>query len=59
MFTAFYNTTTTARLGTVDITVPDLKPAANYSICLSIITDGGSTTSDQLHTQTMAASKLK
>jgi hypothetical protein len=46
-------------LGTVDITVPDLKPAANYSICLSIITDGGSTTSDQLHTQTMAASKLK
>ena len=59
MFTAFYNTTTTARLGTVEVTVPDLKPATNYSICLCIITDGGSTTSGQLHTQTMAASKLK
>ena len=59
MFTAFYNTTTTAKLGTVDITVHDFKPATKYSICLSIITNSGSATSDQLHTQTMAASKLK
>ena len=47
-----------ATLETSEITVHNLKPSTKYTVCLSVRTTGGTTTSNPQTVQTLAVNKL-
>ena len=46
-----------ATLETSEITMHNLKPSTKYTVCLSVRTTGGTTTSNPQTVQTLAVSK--
>jgi len=57
LFTAFLNITLNASLRTGEITLHNLIPSTNYTICLSVITKGGTKTDDAHVVRTLGVSK--